>query len=358
MIYRASLLLVWIWFCAAMESGFGAGWVGISSPTNGTVFLQPTNQPLAILISVSVTNDFDTPIDLLDGTNVLGSTSLQQHHVLTWSNIAFGEHVLQAIHHASSGPATSSVVRVRVDYGGWSIVPAGSVWYYRDGGVDLGQQWQINLDVSRWPQGPAKLGFGDDDVVTWVNFMKPDGSVWPTYYFRRSFLIPDGFACSNLAVRLRRDDGAIVYLNGQELFRDNMPPGPAQFSTYATGQVLDETEFIQRWVNPSRLRPGTNELAVEIHNSGPLSMDIGFDLALVADIPVATPKLALVRQGTNVIVRWPAGYEGYRLESARRVPGTAAEWEAVTNAPGRSQAGYALTNTIAEPARFFRLRLE
>ena len=78
------------------------------------------------MITVSVTNDFNAPTDLFDGTNLLGSTSLLQHHILTWSNIAFGEHTLQAIHHAASAPATSSVVRVRVDYGGWAIVPAGA----------------------------------------------------------------------------------------------------------------------------------------------------------------------------------------------------------------------------------------
>ena len=358
MINRVPLLLAWIFLGAALEPGLAAGWVGISSPTNGTIYLQPTNQALTVVISVGVTNDFDARTDLFDGTNFLGSTALQQHHVLTWSNIAFGEHTLQAIHHAASGPATSSVVRVRVDYGGWAIILPGSAWFYRDGGLDLGAQWHTNLDVSMWPQGLAKLGFGDDDVVTWVNFMKPDGSAWPTYYFRRSFYIPESFTCSNLAVRLRRDDGAIVYLNGEELFRDNMPKGAVQFSTYASGQVSDETEFIQRWVNPNRLRAGTNELEVEIHNSGPQSMDVGFDLSLIADIPVAAPQLALLTQGSNVVVRWPVGYEGYRLESARRISAAASEWETATNQLPPSKAGYAITNTITEPARFFRLRLE
>jgi hypothetical protein len=355
MINRFTALLVCLEFYAAMGSRLAFGAVAISFPTNGTTYFQPTNQPLTVVISVAVTNDFNAPVDLFDGTNFLGSTSLQQHSILTWSNIAFGEHMLQAIHHASAGLATSSVVRVRVDYGGWAIVLPGSVWHYQDSGVDLGKDWQTNLDVSAWPQGPAKLGFGDDDVVTWVNFMKPDGSAWPTYYFRRAFSIPETLTCSNLAVRLRRDDGAIVYLNGEELFRDNMPSGAVQYSTYASSQVPDETEFIQRWVNPSRLRTGPNYLAVEIHNSGAQSMDIGFDLALVADIPVPPPNLTIERLGSNAIVKWPRGYEGYKLESSSVLMSVG--WETVTNQPAQFPSGYGHTNRIEDRMRFFRLSL-
>src|SRR3954469_9371133 len=108
MINRILLLLagfLWPWELAASS-------VAITSPTNGTVYLQPTNRPLTVVISVKVTNDFSAPIDLFDGTNFLGSTSLQQHDLLTWSNVAFGEHTLQAIQRASTGWATSSVVTV------------------------------------------------------------------------------------------------------------------------------------------------------------------------------------------------------------------------------------------------------
>src|SRR5437867_40143 len=53
-------------------------------------------------------------------------------------------------------------------------------------------EWRgTNVDMSEWPQGPAKLGFGDDDVVTWVNWLNPaNGEVYPTYYFRRAFTVP------------------------------------------------------------------------------------------------------------------------------------------------------------------------
>ena len=57
-----------------------------------------------------------------------------------------------------------------------------------------------------------------------------------TAYFRHYFYLdapPDG----PLTVRVRRDDGVIVYLNGLEVFRDNMPDGPVDYSTLALTPV-------------------------------------------------------------------------------------------------------------------------
>ena len=333
--------------------------VRFTSPTNGTVYLQPSNVPLTLQISIAVSNEFSAPTDIYDGTNFLGSTSLQQHDLLTWSNVAFGDHALVAIHRLSTGPLTSSVVRVLVGYGGWAIVPPGAAWHYRDGGVDLGMEWRgTNVDVSAWPQGPAKLGFGDDDVVTWVDWLNlANGEVYPTYYFRRTFIVPSPSALSNVAVRLRRDDGAIVYLNGVELFRDNMPAGAVNYRTYAASSVGNENEFIQRWLNPSRLRLGTNYLAVEIHNSGPQSHDIGFDLAVIADIPMPPPTLDVQRDGTNILVSWPTGYDGYALESAAGLPLDGSGWEHLTNQLASVQGRLMHTNPVAM-TRFFRLSLE
>jgi len=358
---RPALLLLLVWTC--LGSGLltrAQTAVRIGSPTNGTIYLQPTNVPLTVVISVAVSNEFDAEVELFDGDFRLGSTNLRAHDVLTWSNVAFGEHALAAIQHASAGPATSSIVRVRVDYGGYAIVKPGSVWAYRDGGVDLGTGWRgTNVDQSTWPQGPAKLGFGDDDVVTWVDWRNPaTGEVYPTYYFRHAFVVPDAHELSNAAVRLRRDDGAVVYLNGEELFRDNMPAGEVNYLTPALAVVPDELEFIQHWLPPLRLWAGTNYLAVEIHNANPRNEDIGFDLALVADIPTPPPTLSVRRVSSSSLISWPVGFGGFRLESASAMDGTGTSWSEVTNSVGTVQGNLVHTNRLDDGQRFFRLRLE
>jgi hypothetical protein len=249
------------------------------------------------------------------------------------------------------------VVNVRVEYGGWAVIPPGSIWYYQDGGVDLGTEWSgTNVDVSAWPQGPAKLGFGDDDVVTAVNWLNPaNGEVYPTYYFRRPFNLPDPLGHSNFVVRLRRDDGAIVYLNSEEIIRDNMPESEVDYRTYAARNIPDETEFAQYWINRARLRSGINYLAVEIHNSGPQSHDVGFDLALVADVPLPPPQLTIQRLATNVVVSWPAAYGGFKLDCASTLDG-ASEWQSCPFVSLGTQ--FTHTNSVNGTPRFFRLRLQ
>ena len=87
---------------------------------------------------------------------------------------------------------------------------------------------------------------------------------------------------SGLSVSVQRDDGAVVYLNGVEVFRSNMPAGPINYLTPAASVVgtVDEVTFYPQPVDPSLLVNGTNVLAVEIHQSGGTSSDIIFDLEL------------------------------------------------------------------------------
>ena len=62
-----------------------------------------------------------------------------------------------------------------------------------------------------------------------------------------------------------RDDGAVVYLNGVEVHRANMPGGAVSFTTAASTALggADESTFFETALSPSALVEGTNVLAVE-----------------------------------------------------------------------------------------------
>src|SRR5881394_2646437 len=124
------------------------------------------------------------------------------------------------------------------------LVPAGSVWKYLDNGSDQGTAWIAPaFDDSAWASGPAQLGFGDGDEVAVIG-SGPDPAIRAiTTYFRHSFALTNTAGISNLTVRLLRDDGGVVYLNGVEVFRSNMPNGPITFTTLASTAAggLDET---------------------------------------------------------------------------------------------------------------------
>jgi hypothetical protein len=132
---------------------------------------------------------------------------------------------------------------------------------------------------------------------------------------------------------LLRDDGAVVYLNEVEVFRSNMPTnGPITFATLASSNVGggdETTNYFSTLVNPGLLRVGTNLLAVEIHQSGPTSSDISFELELLGLRPPLPPALVVQRSETNTFLSWTAFAQDFRLESS--VALGQSNWSAATN---------------------------
>jgi tartrate-resistant acid phosphatase type 5 len=164
-----------------------------------------------------------------------------------------------------------------------TLVPAHSAWRYLDDGSDQGTAWRgIAFDDSGWRSGAAELGYGDRDEATVVRYGPSTGSRYITTYFRRSFTVASPAAVSRLTLSLLRDDGAVVYLNGTEVVRSNMPTTEITYTTparYSLGAPQEAT-FYDYNVNPSLLVEGTNVLAVEVHQANPTSSDLSFNLKL------------------------------------------------------------------------------
>jgi len=186
-----------------------------------------------------------------------------------------------------------------------TLVPTGSTWKYLADGSDQGTIWsQPGFDDAIWPSGPAPLGFGDTNIVTVI----PGQFGVITFYFRHMFTVADPSAISGLVVRLLRDDGGIVYLNGVEVFRSNMPNGPISFNTFSLTAVggPDETNYFVGNIPAGLLVNGANLLAVEIHQVAITSSDVGFDLMLVGgegpnnQPPVANSQSVVVTQNGSV----------------------------------------------------------
>lgn len=191
-----------------------------------------------------------------------------------------------------------------------TLVPAGSVWRYLDTGADAGTAWtSLAYDDSGWRTGAAQLGYGDGDEVTTVRYGSSSNK-YVTTYFRHTFAVADPSAYPHLSLRVLRDDGAVVYLNGVEILRSNMPGGSILSSTLASSALgePDESAWSTTAIPSSLLVAGLNVLAVEIHQADRSSSDISFDLSLA----VGGPGQALVTRGpylqrgspTGIVVRW------------------------------------------------------
>lgn len=187
------------------------------------------------------------------------------------------------------------------------LITAGETWKYLDNGSNQGTAWRAPaFNDSTWPSAPAKFGFGNDGESTVLN-RGPTGAIYITYYFRRAFYVPNAAAVSSLTARIIRDDGAVVYVNGVEAFRSNMPGGAINYLTFASTVVggADENTFYSHVINPALLVTGTNVIAVEIHQANGNSTDLGFDLELIAVAPRHN-EAPVVSAGPNLDLMWPA----------------------------------------------------
>jgi hypothetical protein len=165
------------------------------------------------------------------------------------------------------------------------LLPRNSVWRFNDSGQYPGDDWKDpGFDDALWASGPGELGYGDGNESTVLDFGPDEENKYPSSWFRTTFEIPDTSGLRNFQIRLMRDDGAIVYPNGEEVLRDNMPAGQIGPDTFALEFVggMEEYEYFEYPVDLRHFSPGTNTLAVEIHQVSPVSSDISFDLELAA----------------------------------------------------------------------------
>lgn len=159
-----------------------------------------------------------------------------------------------------------------------ALIASGAKWRYMDKGARPDGAWTgIEFKDDAWAEGAAQLGYGDDDEKTKIS-NAPNS--YPTYYFRRTFEVKDPGKLKPQVLRLLRDDGAAVYLNGKEIARSNLPDGPLEHGTVAESATPSERGYYVFDFDPSKLVAGKNVIAVEVHQSSAQSSDVSFDLEL------------------------------------------------------------------------------
>ena len=165
-----------------------------------------------------------------------------------------------------------------------SFIPSESFWKYLDDGSNPDPTWiENNYNDASWAEGQAELGYGDGDESTVLDYGDDSNHKHITTFFRKIFNVTDPQAISHLITRIKRDDGAVLYLNGSEVIRSNLPSGDITYETLASTAVSsgEEDAFYEYTISTNDLVAGENCLAVEIHQISETSSDISFDLELL-----------------------------------------------------------------------------
>jgi hypothetical protein len=188
------------------------------------------------------------------------------------------------------------------------VIQNHDTWQYEDTDTDMFGDPTTDFrskdyDDSAWASGPSPLGYPAAEKSgaffgqvsgggTLMNSRaNPDAII--TYYLRKDFTLENIAAITALSARLSIDDGFVMYLNGQEIARLNMPDGATSHSTAAgdtweiseerANPTLDLTAYIQYLVE------GENTLAVDLHNRDAKSSDIYWGMSLTATYEEAAP---------------------------------------------------------------------
>lgn len=241
------------------------------------------------------------------------------------------------------------------------FILGGSVWKYSDQGLDLGTNWsQLGFDDSAWSQGAGRLGTNIVGLTTTVGVGANSTNQNITTYFRHEFIVPNGISYTNLNVRLNREDGAVVWLNGQELYRVNLPAGSITNQTRAL-TLLNNTSDISNTYYPSNvpiasLPAGTNVIAVEIHKNSPSTGGITFDLELFGNgVYTSYPTLSFASISGGLQLAWPTNSTGFSLQTATNLS-PASMWQIVSGPYLLSNNSFEASFPFnANSAQFFRL---
>ncbi|MFY0643203.1 MAG: T9SS type A sorting domain-containing protein [Bacteroidia bacterium] len=165
-----------------------------------------------------------------------------------------------------------------------AIFLSGGTWNYLDDGTDQGTSWRDSgFNDAGWSSGDAVFGYGTIDgatINTTISYGSDANNKYQTTYFRKEFSLTNP-SYTHLDLSLMCDDGAVIYINGKEALRYNMPDTNV-YTTYALSAIsaADEGDFQVYEVLDSFLINGVNTIAVEIHQVNASSSDLSFDLQL------------------------------------------------------------------------------
>ncbi|WP_308990884.1 LamG-like jellyroll fold domain-containing protein [Mariniflexile litorale] len=209
------------------------------------------------------------------------ASGLKENNIITFNEVVFGKEqpLYLAWKNINEYPT-----------GNFPIV-SGGLWKYNDLGQDLGTTWIAStFDDSSWLFGNAILGYGDGIESTTLDFGTDNSAKHPTYYFRHIFNVEDINIIGNLLFNVMYDDGVIVYVNGIEAFRLNMPEGEVTYDMFAAGEISGDAENAWTTIKTANLlQNGENVIAVELHQNNGTSSDVRFDMEVNYELPAIIP---------------------------------------------------------------------
>lgn len=149
------------------------------------------------------------------------------------------------------------------------ISPVSATWQYSDGSLPIPpSNWTSpTFNASSWKTGDALMAYGNYNGRKTTLDPGNGTEFQRTYYFRRTITVLDALCYSQINSILMVNDGAVIYMNGVEMFRSNTLPatGPIDSTTFAS--TTGNWQFNTKSFSGGWLKKGTNVIAIELHRA-------------------------------------------------------------------------------------------
>jgi hypothetical protein len=179
---------------------------------------------------------------------------------------------------ASGAPVSSGEAQVY-------IAAEDDFWHYRKGTSEASSPtsaWrQLGfIEDGTWLEGQTSVGFGDGDDNTFLNDMEDN---YTSIFLRRVFNVTAGQIPDELRLRVRVDDGCVVWINGTEVARFHVAAGNLAYNAVAQNHEADIVDFEEVILTnaSSYLVAGDNVIAIHALNSSIGSSDFSIDAQLL-----------------------------------------------------------------------------
>ncbi|MFO1500531.1 MAG: lysyl oxidase family protein [Verrucomicrobiota bacterium] len=174
-------------------------------------------------------------------------------------------------------------------HGSKPLVALTNSWKVAPLGETPAESWRTaTFDDSSWAVAPAPF-YNENDAVplpknTLLALTNAAGQLINAFYFRAHFQFDGELAATPYLIATNYvDDGAVFYLNGTELGRLRMPPGPVTPEMGAPPAEEGKARVLV--FSAAGLKLGENVLAVEVHQESgatTTTADLFFALSLTA----------------------------------------------------------------------------
>ncbi|MBL4905138.1 MAG: hypothetical protein JKZ00_03820 [Flavobacteriaceae bacterium] len=182
------------------------------------------------------------------------------------------------------------------------IIKQGDLWLYYDAGY-LKSNWAATtLNIANWKQGKTPIGYGDSKIITEISYGDNKAEKHITKYFKRMIILEDPLKYIAYELKFQRDDGIVLYLNGQEIYRDNLPDGVITGQTRASNIVQSSAEstYHSFVIDSKDFNVGENTISASVHQATQRSSDCIFNLELLGhDNPRVLSALVDEKTVTN-----------------------------------------------------------